>query len=196
MSEGRIGDWFTELSDFERDSLQDGALQDPTRIFNCDEIAVPQGQKSHAVLAPRGMVNVVQKLHGSDRKHTTVLITVQCARKLLPPRFLFPGKVLQRMEGYPNDCHYAVSPNGWMTAAWFEAFARETFVPFLERNQIRRPVVLFTDLHDSRFSLEVLEYFRQQSRAVRSRAQRNTRDAAAGPRRIPPGQGWLARAAG
>lgn len=76
VTEGRIRQWFVELTDFENEAELDGALQDPSRIFNCDEIGVPQGLKSQAVLAPKGMVNVVQKVYGSDRKHTTVLVAV------------------------------------------------------------------------------------------------------------------------
>lgn len=66
------------------------------------------------------------------------------------------------MEGFPTNCCYSFSQNGWMTAAVFLEFMQTNFLPFIQQNGIRRPVVLFTNLHDSRLSLKLLEFLRQE----------------------------------
>ena len=65
------------------------ALNDPRRIFNCDESGFPLNQKSQRGLCEVGRRQVYQK--STDRKEQiTVIVCGNAAGNLIPPRILFP----------------------------------------------------------------------------------------------------------
>ena len=65
-------------------------MQDPTRIYNCDESGFPLAGKTEKVLASRGCKTVYQ-ISNSDRRQLTVLACMSASGDYVPPMLIFPG---------------------------------------------------------------------------------------------------------
>lgn len=147
--------WFEQIGNY----MESAHLQNvkPESIFNMDESAfflVPKGDK---VLARRGCKAVYKVVAGDDKESLTVLFTVSAAGIMLPPLILYwyeriPLKIAQST---PTDWLIGTTERGWMTAEAFYNYIKDGFYPWLLKNKIEFPVILFVDGHVSHVTLQL-----------------------------------------
>lgn len=122
-------------------------------------------QCNFQVLASRGAKNVLQGHGSSEKESVSVLVTVSAAGETLPEMVILPYKripanLLGKLPDPSADIAYGRSDNGWMTATVLYEYLANSFNKWVEENDRKKPVILFTDLHESRLDFHVLQYLR------------------------------------
>lgn len=160
VSEQQLRNWFKEVYTYlENENLLE-ILNFPERIFNCDESAFQICPKSNKVIGPRGEKNVYEIAKGSEKESITVAITVSANGTLLPPFLLFsyarlPGPLISNV---PNEWAVGKSDKGWMTGESFYEYITNVFYPWLIKNKITFPIILFIDGHQSHLTLHLSNF--------------------------------------
>lgn len=160
ISEKRIRDWFSEVRTLLKDDVQ--ALNHPQRIWNMDETALFLSPKGALVLAERGRPTY-DITSTSEKDNVTTLITVNALGELAPPLTIFKYDRLPRavIEAAPSNWGIGKSDTGWMQSENFFEYFANVFHPFLAKNNIERPVVVFLDGHASHLSLALSSFCRE-----------------------------------
>ncbi|CAG4988713.1 unnamed protein product [Colias eurytheme] len=106
VKEEAIRLWFGRVRQyFEENNLID-LLDDPARIFNCDETGFFLCPKAKQVIVQRGSKKVYTRVANDEKECLTVLVNVAADGKVAPPMVLYPYK---RM---PKNLVPTV-PSGW-----------------------------------------------------------------------------------
>ncbi|KAJ8950057.1 hypothetical protein NQ314_008063 [Rhamnusium bicolor] len=157
VTEEKLRNWFQEVDTFLKSEKQTDILNHPERIFNCDESAFQICPKSNKVIGPRGEKNIYEIAKRSDKESITVAITVGANGTLLPPFLLFSYKRLPGplVSNVPNEWAIGKSEKGWMTGESFYEYVANVFHPWLVKNKITFPVILFIDGHKSHLTLHL-----------------------------------------
>lgn len=157
VSKNDIKNWFKEVYNYLAEHNYLHILEDPTRIFNSDETYFMVCPKMKNVIAPRGARNVYEIDRGNSKLNLTVLFTFSASGVTTPPTVVFPYKRLPASVGrsVPNDWGIGVTPSGWMNVELFYEYLKNIFYPYLKKEKIEFPVILFVDGHSSHVTLEV-----------------------------------------
>ncbi|KMQ85800.1 tigger transposable element-derived protein 6-like protein [Lasius niger] len=157
VSQNDIRNWFKEIYNYLAEHNYLYILEDPRRIFNSDETYFIVCPKMKNVIAPRGTRNVYEIDRGNSKLNLTVLFTFSASGVTTPPTVVFPYKRLPACVGrsVPNDWGIGVTPSGWMNAELFYKYLKNIFYPYLKKEKIEFPVILFVDGHSSHVTLEV-----------------------------------------
>lgn len=78
----------------------------------------------------------------------------------MPPFVVYPYKARVPKvvsTSVTQGCTLGNTENGWMTGEAFYSYIEETFGPFLTRNKVKRPVILFLDGHKSHLTQETTD---------------------------------------
>lgn len=162
VTEDKLRSWFQRVYKyFEEQNLVE-ILSDPSRIFNCDESAFFLCPKGDKVLAKRGSKFVYSRSGNNEKECLTICVGASAAGKLMPPFVLFPYKRIPQpiIEKYPKSWAIGKSDSGWMTTETFYEYVANIFHPYLEKENIEKPVVLYLDGHTSHISLHLSEFCR------------------------------------
>ncbi|XP_062703942.1 uncharacterized protein LOC134286347 [Aedes albopictus] len=152
----QIKGWFGEVHVYlEQDNLIH-LLDCPDRVFNLDETSFDLVVKKRKCLAMKQSKHVYSVFGNNDKESYTALFTASASGVLLPPLVLFPYK--QRIPGgialtAPPDWGIGRTESGWMTGNAFYDFLKNVFQPWLVREGIPLPVLLFVDGHKSHATL-------------------------------------------
>lgn len=92
-----------------------------------------------------------QHVNSDEKECLTVLVTGNAAGALVDTMIVFryeriPGVIASSL---PEHWGIGRSESGWMSGETFYCFLENVFVPWLKRNKIRLPVILFIDGHAS-----------------------------------------------
>jgi len=85
VTEEKIRDWFQELDDFLMNQNCRDVLDDPSRIFNCDETGLQACPKSGRVLGPRHIKDFYEIAQGHEKECITVLCIYSADGTVAPP---------------------------------------------------------------------------------------------------------------
>lgn len=112
--------------------------------------------RNKKVLAPKDIKHVQSVFGNSDKENYTALFAGNAAGRLLPPLVLFPYKC--RLPGEiarnaPDDYGVGITESGWMTGEAFYKYLENIFLPWLKKERIPFPVLLFVDGHKSHVTL-------------------------------------------
>lgn len=160
-TEEALKEWFRVVDlELEKNQLKN---IDPSRVFNLDESAfflIPKGDK---VLAERGSKSVYKVVHGDEKESITVLFNVNASGTMVPPLILYWYERMPQsiIKSIPADWFVGSTDNGWMTADAFLQYIKGQFLPWLIKNNIERPVVLYVDGHCSHMTLELSMFCRE-----------------------------------
>lgn len=86
-----------------------------------------------------------------------------------PPMALYtykervPKKVVENFPQYPNDWGIGISENGWMTSEIFYKYITNVFHPWLLKQQIQFPVIIYMDGHSSHLSIPLVKFCRERN---------------------------------
>lgn len=106
---------------------------------------------SGKVFAEKGDKNIYIIDKGKAKENMTVLFTISADGQMVLPTIVYPYQRLPERikQTVPDDWGVATSSSGWMTADTFKYIIKHVFHPFLVRNNIQLPVLLFVDGHKS-----------------------------------------------
>ena len=133
---------------------ENGIMDKPKQIFNCDESGMPLSPKAPMTVSRKGDKNP-SHITSDTKSQITVLVCVNAAGDFMPPFVIFDRKKL--IQGYtkgevPNT-YYGLSPKGWIDTALFQDWFLHHFLIFAPPI---RPLLLLMDGHSSHFSPEMI----------------------------------------
>ncbi|XP_049307835.1 uncharacterized protein LOC125777328 [Bactrocera dorsalis] len=164
VTESSIRSWFKRVYQYLENNNCLDVLEDSTRIFNCDESAFFLCPKGQAVLTKRGSKHVYFRSGNDDKECFTLCIGASASGKMMPTFALFPYKRLPTniLSKFPSDLAIGKSDSGWMTCETFYEYITNVFYPFILKENIQLPIVLFLDGHTSHLSLHLIEFCKKQ----------------------------------
>ncbi|XP_072395154.1 uncharacterized protein [Diabrotica undecimpunctata] len=150
-----ITKWFDNIKSYLNKKGLPDLLQDPTRIFNGDETCFYLCPKNKKVLAIKGSRNVYEIEH-NPKVNLTVMFTFSAIGNILPPMIIYPHKRLPNdiLSAVPNSWGIGLTENGWVNNKNFYEYIENIFNPYLDRNNITRPVILFVDGHKTHLTVQ------------------------------------------
>ncbi|KAL8586989.1 hypothetical protein ACOMHN_062400 [Nucella lapillus] len=154
----KITDWF-KLA-YDEIKAAGGVLDDPSRIFNCDETGFQLGGGGFTQIIASKNERVYQ-VTSDTHTQITVLACVSASGEVLDPLIIFPGKRFgyDPLEGFP-EAHFAKSDNGWIDGEIFATWLKTAFIP--ATNHLPRPVILFLDGHKTHVTMAVSDVCRDK----------------------------------
>lgn len=165
INENQIRNWFGRVSDYLKSSENSNILNNPSRIFNCDESAFFLSPKEKRVLAKKGSKHVYNRIGNDEKDCLTVLVNANAEGTLAPPMVIYsykriPYSIISKL---PKGWGIGATDSGWMTAESFYEYITNVFHPWLKKKEIELPVILFVDGHVSHVSLSVAEFCKENS---------------------------------
>lgn len=157
VSENDIKRWFERIESYLKEKDLFGILEDPTRVYNGDETCFALCPKEDKVIAPKGSKNVYQIEQGPAKTNITVMFTFSASGCITSPMIIYPYKRLPRniVESVPNGWGIGASENGWMKAELFYEYISNVLHPYLLKQKVQFPVILFVDGHKTHQTLEL-----------------------------------------
>ncbi|XP_051166325.1 uncharacterized protein LOC127284737 [Leptopilina boulardi] len=158
VSEYSLRQWFEEISKY---LVENNLLSlEPNRIFNCDETGLALNPISSSVLAPKGQKNVFTVVNNNEKENITTLVTANAVGNLAPTFILFTGNSLPNncVKMAPADYAFGYSKTGWMLSKNFYEYIANVYEPWLTKNNIQRPVIMFIDGHASHITLYLSKF--------------------------------------
>lgn len=181
----QVRSWFHEVEQYLVKNGYLGILNDGNRTFNMDESAFEMAPSPHKkkVFAKRGMYTYldfsfstkliysasyvlgtknVQSIQGnSNRESYTVLMAGSASGVFVPPLILFPYK--ERMprdivQSIPAGWGVGRTNSGWMNSGAFYEYMTNVFYPWLVKENVELPVVVFVDGHRSHATYDTVEF--------------------------------------
>ena len=157
-TEEKLRSWFKEVEEYLK--LLDLLDIEGSRVFNMDESAfylIPKGEK---VLARKGVKAIYKVVNGDDKESLTVLFAVSGSGVMLPPMILFwyqrvPATITRSL---PPEWIAGITKRGWMTADCFYEYILNIFYPWLLKNKIQFPIILYLDGHVSHLTLKLSQF--------------------------------------
>lgn len=149
-----IKEWFAHTRDFftENDCLD--ALLDPARNYNIDETCFSLSPTQGKVVVPKGEKQVFEECSDSHKLNLTVLGCIGADGSVPPPMIIYPRKRVQKhiVERFPEGYAFTVgkSEKGWISFENLYEYLCNDFHDWLERKNVKRPVVIWTDWHETR----------------------------------------------
>jgi len=95
-----------------------------------------------------------------DKENITTLLTVSDAGVIAPPLTIYKYKRMnQEIANFaPNFWGLGKTDNGWMTGEAFYEYFSYVFYPYLIKNNVKRPVIVFLDRHASHLNMHLGEF--------------------------------------
>lgn len=162
VSVEELQDWFKEIEEY----LKEKNLLDISgeHIFNTDETSVPLSPESNTVLAEKGAPSVYH-ITDDSKKNISLLSTYSASGKRAPPMVLYyyKGKVPKKIiENLPEDWGVGLSDNGWQTGETFFEYIANVYCPWLEKEKIQLPVIMYLDNHSSHLTPPLFSLCREK----------------------------------
>ncbi|KAJ8884996.1 hypothetical protein PR048_011192 [Dryococelus australis] len=116
--------------------------------------------KVSKVIAFKGDKSVYQQVNVDEKECLTVVIIGNASGSLYPLVVCFKYEHLHQclVASLPTQWGFGKSPNGWMTGEVLYEFMKNIFHPWLFKQNISLPVVLFVDGHSSHLILHTSKF--------------------------------------
>lgn len=152
--------WFRDLEEFLKEKNLMSIFDDPKRVINGDETSFSLCPKTGKVIGPKGYKNIYTIQQGNEKETITVLMTFNAYGDIAPPMVVFPyvrppSDVINSM---PPDWVLGRSESGWMTSCVFYEYIANELNPWIIREEIAKPVILFIDGHKSHLTMQLSEF--------------------------------------
>ena len=138
-------------------------LDDPSRIYNCDETGFPMAPKLGKVIAGKGEAHVYQAGTSSSKTQITALIASSAAGHFIPPMIVYPG--VQPRTQLCDDFHATLQqglfrnpPSSWMDSDLFVSWLENGFMKGIKERGVMLPVLLLIDGAKSHLSIQASEF--------------------------------------
>lgn len=154
VTKADIRKWFSLIQKTMVEDGYAGILNDPSRIYNCDESGFCLAPPKSSAYVEKGTKNVHLVQRGKEQ--ITVMFCFSATGYVTKPYIVLKGKRLsaELKNSIPEDVHVCLTDNGWQTqrsfSDWIDLFNEE-----LISKGVEKPVILFLDGHSSHDSAEV-----------------------------------------
>lgn len=155
-----LKEWFSEQCKFLKSKNLIGIS--PTRVFNCDESNIMLCPDSDKVLTRKGAA-VAYKVTDGGKEGITTLFMYSAAGTRAPPMVMYPYKEnlpKKIVEGMPAGWGIGISESGWMTTETFFEYITNVFYPWLLKEKIEFPVIIYLDNHSSHINFPLVTFCR------------------------------------
>lgn len=100
------------------------------------------------------------KIQGDEKEMITVLIGGNASGAKTPPLVMYPYQRLPSsiVKDVPESWAFGRSSNGWMTSETFYEYITNCFYPWIVKNEIVLPIVLFVDGHASHVTYHLSQF--------------------------------------
>uniref|UniRef100_A0A1B0DMQ7 DDE-1 domain-containing protein n=1 Tax=Phlebotomus papatasi TaxID=29031 RepID=A0A1B0DMQ7_PHLPP len=121
-----------------------------------DESAFNLAPTGELVLAPAGR-HVYVESRNSDKENITTLFSVNASGTFAPPLTLYKYARLPAAAALSAPSFWALgkTDSGWMTSVSFYEYIANVFLPYLDEQQIEKPIIVFLDGHRSHLTLQL-----------------------------------------
>lgn len=163
ITENIIRGWFKEVHDYIDENNLSSVLADSRRIFNCDETAFFLCPKGNHVLVKKGDKAVYNFVNSDEKECLTTLINGNACGQLVPPMVIFAYKRVpsEIVASIPKTWGLSKSDSGWMTGETFYEYIANIFYPWLLKQKIPLPVILFLDGHSSHITMHTSQFCKE-----------------------------------
>ncbi|XP_072389487.1 uncharacterized protein [Diabrotica undecimpunctata] len=160
VTEEKIRKCFMEINSYLLKNNFLHVTNEPQRVFNCDESAFFLSPKNDKVLVKKGERTVYSFINNDEKECLTTLLTCNAAGQFAPPMIVYSYQRVPRniVEKVPAGWGIGRSDNGWMTGETFFEYIANVFHPWLMKEEVPLPVILFFDGHSSHLTLAVSEF--------------------------------------
>ncbi|XP_078053383.1 uncharacterized protein LOC144478901 [Augochlora pura] len=161
ISESSVRKWFMDTEDYLR---KENLLNiDSTRVYNIGETSLMLNPENGQVPAKEESKNVHKVVNNNEEENITVLVNGNARGQLAPTMVVFnykrvPSSIYTKL---PEGFHVGTSEQGLMTASLFYEYIAKEFWPWLIKNKIQMPVILFLDGHVSYLTQLLSEFCRE-----------------------------------
>lgn len=160
LSEASIRKWFADVNQYLDTENVSTVLKDPRRVFNIDETGFMLNPTRDRVLAKRGQRNVYNVVLGNEKESVTVSLGFNAAGEMCPPLMVLNyARVPNWVQNdFPVGWTYQLTKSGWMTGEAFFKYMSEDFMPWIYKQNIPLPIIVFVDGHTSHLTLTLSEF--------------------------------------
>ncbi|XP_015123368.1 uncharacterized protein LOC107045568 [Diachasma alloeum] len=145
-TEANLRKWFANVkSQLETKELLD---IEESRVFSCDEAAIYLNPKNNKALLRLGDKADYNFINNHQKECLTMMICGNAKGQLAPPMVVFPYSrniPAKITKDIPSDWIAGKSENGWVDCDSCFDWVRDHFHPWLVRNNIKFPIVLYLD---------------------------------------------------
>ena len=135
-------------------------MEDPSRVFNADETCIRLCPDTGKVLGIKGWKNIYEVAPGPEKSTLTFLGTFSASGVNVTPMIIYPYVRLPRdiAESVPSNFFMGTTESGWMKSETFFEYIANAFNPWIENNNIMKPVIMFVDGHRTHLTMQVSKY--------------------------------------
>ena len=149
--------WFNQLVQNITDMDLMDMMKDPSRIFNCDETNLQLCTKTGHVISIKGYKNVYKIAPAQEKSTLTYIGTFSADGLVVSPTIVYPYKRIPSdiVDALPEGFQHLSTDSGWITGDAFFNFVLNIFNKWLDKNNIKRLVILFIDGHKAHITLQL-----------------------------------------
>lgn len=160
VTEESVRKWFSEVSEWLKREDHLKILEDPSRVFNADETGFLLCPKTGRVIGEKGSKEDFYVVTSNrEKEQLTVLGIFSADGVCVPPMIVYPYTRLPREvgESVPDSWGIGITPTGWMNGDVFFEWMANHFIPYLEKEKVQFPIILFVDGHRSHLTMHLSE---------------------------------------
>ncbi|XP_020296543.1 uncharacterized protein LOC109861344 [Pseudomyrmex gracilis] len=160
ITEESLRKWFKDLKSYLKENNLEDVLQDSTRIFNGDETAFSLCPNTGKVIGAKGWKNIYEVKMGNERETITVLLVFSASGQIAPPMIVYPyiRPSQELVNSIPEDWVLGRSETGWMKSEVFFEYMANDFNTWLDKNNIKKPILCFVDGHKSHMTMQLSQF--------------------------------------
>ena len=149
--------WFNQVFTYLHKNGQVEILADPTRIWTCMERGFPLKHSGNEVVCPSNVEDSYYEKRNSKRPTISLVSAVGASGGILKPFVCYPYNRMPSsiVETMPSGWKVANTDSGWMTADTFLKFLKEHFIVGLQAMDIKFPILVVVESHESHVSFEI-----------------------------------------
>ena len=143
-------------------------MEDPSRIYNCNETGFLLAPKMKKVIASKNDKHVYKGGTTSNKTQITVLLAASATAHYVKPLVVYPG--VQPKCELPDDYHqrfpaglFGNSPSGWMDMVLFHSWVEKGFNESIIECHVKKLVLLLIDGAKCHISIQASEYCKENN---------------------------------
>ena len=132
-------------------------MEDSSRIFNCDEINIKLCLESQKMIGLKSGRHSYDAASSQEESCLSLIESFSASGKIVTPTLIYPYQNLPDdiKNRIPTNFKYLNTPSGWMKSEAFLEYLTVVFCPWLEKNTVKKPVILFVDGHKTHISMSI-----------------------------------------
>ncbi|XP_023315061.1 uncharacterized protein LOC111693741 [Trichogramma pretiosum] len=133
------------------------------RVFNCKEASVSVDPKIENVVTTKRDCTE-GNVGDADETRFNILCMYSGMGIRAPPMIMYNKEVSESVvKNLPERWGTGLSENGWMTAESFYKYICDIFYPWLVKEKVQFPVIIYADNHLSYFSIPLVSFCREKN---------------------------------